>query len=259
VEPSQGSTQDFPPGFRIERDNWEVPVAPGERINLENLHGDVRLRRNGIPRLDVFVVIQLQEQDPLGADVQIIDTDEGLAVDVRYVAKEQEREAGDPPAEPTDFIRRVDMVVYVPSGSPVHVRTDDDLIEARETKSDIIAESTSGDLTIVTAGAVRARTESGSILTVMLSDEPGRSSVFETDTGDITVQVPDDLDIRLRAKTAGRITSEYPPVEADTEGPGIHETVVQVGTGVHEAQVDSRTGDIDIRAWRRSGPGRGGR
>jgi hypothetical protein len=238
------------------------------------------LRRNEIPRLDVFVVIQLQEQDPLRADVRIVETDGGLKVDVRYVPKDAETgenaskptpsggaavNAAAPPAaqdetqaeaspnEEADFIRRVDMVAYVPSGSPLHVRTDDDLIEARETHSDIVAESTGGDLLIITEGAVQAKTSSGSITSVLLSDDPDRVSILETESGEITVQLPDDLNIRARARTSGEIDSQYPPTESPTDGPGPHEMVVRVGSGAHEARLDSQTGDIHIRAWRRSG------
>ena len=281
--PLSGPQQDFPPGFRIDRDDWETPVEPGQSIQIENLHGDVRARRNGVPSLDVFVVIQLQEDDPLRADVQIVETADGLKVDVRYVPKEAAGEVGsdgEPAAgrvEPEaaagaqaveaseladtagtqkgggEFIRRVDMVAYIPSGSPLHIRTDDDLIEARRVKSDVVAESAGGDLTIIAEGSVQARTSTGSILSVLLLDDPERSSLLETETGNIVVQVPDDLSIQVRARTSGQINSEYPPSVSDTVGSGTHEAIVRVGAGAHEARVESQSGNIDIRAWRRTG------
>jgi hypothetical protein len=278
--------QDLPPGFQIVRDNWETPVEPGQKIHIENLHGDVRVRRNEIPRLDIFVVIQLQEQDPLRADVRIAATNDGLKVDVRYAPTTPEGEAADegeaeaevepegmvrvegvnerdeaidPDTEESEFIRRVDVVAYLPSGSPLHVRTDDDLIEVRETKSEVVAESTGGDLTIITEGAVEARTSSGAILVVLLSDDPIRSSSIETKTGDIRIQVPDNLSIRLCARTAGLISSEYPPLTGDTEGSAPHEMVVRVGDGAHEVNVDSDSGTVVITAWRRGGQGGEGR
>jgi len=234
AHPHAWQSQEYPSGFRIERNSWENPVEPGQSIQIENLHGDVRVRRNEVPRLDVFVVVQLQEQDSLRADVQIIETDAGFKVDVRYVAKDPEGESTDG----SELIRRVDMVAYIPSGSPLQVRTDDDLIEAREIKSDIVAESKGGDLTIITEGSVRARTVSGSILSVLLLDDPERSSLLETESGDITVQIPDNLNI---------------------PGAGPHEVIVQVGTGMHHASVESKTGNVEIRAWRRSGQGGEGR
>jgi hypothetical protein len=217
------------------------------------MHGDVRARRNGIPRLDIFAVIQLQEKDSHRADVQIIESDGGFKVDVRYVAEDPEGESeGEGELE---LIRRVDLVVYIPSGSPLQIRTDDDLIEAREIESDIDAGSEGGDLTIIAEGSVRAKTSSGSILSVLLLDDPERSSLLETEGGDITVQVPDNLNIRVRAQTAGQISSEYPPEESNTDGAGPREMIVCVGTGTHEARVESKTGDINIRAWRRTGQG----
>ena len=286
--PLSSPQQDFPPGFRIDRDNWEIPVDPSQTIQIENLHGDVRARRNGVPSLDVFVVIQLQEHDPLKADVRIVETAEGIKVDVRYVPKEGAGEAGGGGEQPEtgeqtgaageqivgageqgeaagaekdreEFIRRVDMVAYIPTGSPLHIHTDDDLIEARRVKSDVVAESTGGDLTIITEGSVHARTSTGSILSVLLLDDPESFSLLETEIGNIVVQVPDDLSIRVRARTSGQINSEYPPAVSDTEDAGTHEALVRVGAGAHEARVESQSGNIDIRAWRRTGQGGDGR
>jgi len=268
-DPAVAPLQDFPPGFRIDRDDWETPVEPGQSIQIENPHGDIRARRNGIPSLDIFVVIQLQEQDPFEADVRIIETPAGLKVDVRYVPKEAagvaepageaeagaEADAAGAQADQEDYIRRVDMVAYIPSGSPLNIRTVDGLIEARRVKSDVVAESIRGDITVITEGMVQAKTSTGSILSVLLFDAPGPFSSLQTDTGDIRVQVPDDLNIRVRARTSGKINSEYPPAVADTESAGTKEAIVQVGAGTHEARIDSDTGNIDITAWRRSGQG----
>ena len=278
-DPVVASLQDFPPGFRIDRADWETSVEPGQSIQIENLHGDVRARRNEIPRLDVFAVIQLQDQDTLRADVQIVETAGGLNIDVRYVAKDAEGQideaneqtavveggqaetAGDQteishlPAGEPPLIRRVDLVAYIPVGSPLSIRTIDGLIEARRVKSDVVAESMGGDITVITEGLARAKTSTGSILSVLLFDAPGPHSSLQTDTGDIRVQIPDDLNIRVRARTSGLINSEYPPVGGDTESAGTHESIVQVGAGTHEARIDSDTGNIDISAWRRSGQG----
>ena len=273
-DPASLQEQDPPPGFRIDRDNWETPVEPGRSIHIENPHGDVRARLNEIPRLDVFAVIQLQDHDPLRADVQIIETPEGVKVDVRYVAKEtggQEGERGATSAEAgrqaeiaggqaqeaeeheseDDFIRRVDLVVYVPAGSALNVRTADGTIEARRIKSDVVAETTGGEVTVITEGSARAKTTSGSILAVLLNDNRNRSSRFETETGPITLQVPDDLNVLIRARTSGQITSEYPLEASPPAGVSPEDTVVLVGAGTHDVRLESKDGKVEILAWKR--------
>ncbi len=243
--------QDLPPGFRIDRVDWETPVEPGRSIQIENLHGDVRARRNEVPRLDVFVVIQLQEQDPLRADVRIIETPEGIEVDVRYVREEAVNEEAASRLPQGDFIRRVDMVTYIPSGSPLNVRTTDGLIEAREVESNVVAESVAGDITVIAEGLVSAKTSSGSVLSVLLFDAPGPYSSLQTDTGDISLQVPADLDVLLRARTTGRITSEYMADITPAAGDRPNEAVARVGEGTHEVRLESHQGNIEILAWKR--------
>ena len=63
------------------------------------------------------------------------------------------------------------------------------------------------------AGPMQVTTAVGSIIASLLAGRPSRESFLQTGNGDVTVLIPSNLGVNIRAATdRGRVVSEFPGI-----------------------------------------------
>ena len=186
--------------WQIQKVAIENPIKSGSSVIISNLYGDVRVRGIRDQSLPVHAVIQKHRDDPVDPHLAF-SAGEPTTLDVRY------------PHDATgtnEFpVRRVDLTVYLPPGSPVTVITRNGLIKVKGVSMPVHARSEEGAITVSAGNTIDARTRHGSIhATLKRKAQHGRSSLV-TQTGTITLRFPPRTRASVVATTRGMISTEY--------------------------------------------------
>lgn len=225
-------------------DSFKLPA--GQAIQVDNAYGSVYLRFGGYEdQLDIRSTVQ----QPDGA----------AAIDFQPATRDGRFEVV--PRLPNGIAlaqgQRIDLVLYVPKGHPLTVRTGFGVIESRGVKSDIDLLADTGDIAVRgTDGTVQARTSEGKIeVTFEGTARPGSLQRLSSRTGNIAVIVSDALNAEVRLSTSQQFSTDYSlDVEhLDGKEPNKIATAV-VGTpksGKDKAQVVLETLVSEIRLQRR--------
>ena len=238
--------QDAPPEAAPEaaRSDLSFTLPAGQALEVDNPYGSVYLRFGGYAhQLDVRATVQQPEGAPafgfapaaVGEVFRVAPTlPEGVA-----------------PAA----TQRIDLVLYVPEGHPLRVRTAAGNIESRGVRADVDFRSLSGDiLARGTTGAVQADTGSGAIRVMLEPAAAGVRQHLSTRTGDISVGVTDALGAELRLSSSGSITTDYSiRIERrDGEEPDKRaEAAVGVAKGAQPGLIEVESLRGNLRLWRR--------
>ena len=234
------------PIFTFERLEYAERVGPGRALRVENLFGDIRMKKSAAEDIvECIAVIQNRQdsREPLYVDIQRSDGDVEFAVKPRSSSdgKAPSSPSGTPPS-------RVDLTVFVPKGVALEVITDKGLIGIKSLKCDVTARSEEGDITLrYVSGHQTVSSKSGEIM-ILLSDEASRDEqVFSTVTGDIAVYVREDADREVTVSTSGFITTDFSidirhhrSREPDKTGS------VRIGRGGGPIKITSRRGHVRL-------------
>ena len=225
-------------------DSFKLPA--GQAIQVDNAYGSVYLRFGGYEdQLDIRSTVQ-QPDGAAAIDFQPATRDGRFEVSPRL-----------PGGVALAQGQRIDLVLYVPKGHPLTVRTGFGVIESRGVKSDIDLLADTGDIAVRgTDGTVQARTSEGKIeVTFEGTARPGSVQRLSSRTGNIAVIVSDALNAEVRLSTSQQFATDYSlDVEhLDGKEPNKIATAV-VGTpksGKDKAQVVLETLASEIRLQRR--------
>ena len=225
-------------------DTFKLPA--GQAIQVDNAYGSVYLRFGGYEdQLDIRSTVQ----QPEGAATIAF---QPAARDGRFEVT---------PRLPDGVAlaqgQRIDLVLYVPKGHPLIVRTGFGVIESRGVKSDIDLGTGTGDIAVRgTDGTVQARTSEGKIeVTFEGTARPGSVQRLSSRTGNIAVIVSDALNAEVRLSKSQQFATDYSLAVEHLDGkePNKIATAV-VGTpksGKDKAQVVLETLVSEIRLQRR--------
>jgi hypothetical protein len=226
-------------------DSFKLPA--GQAIQVENVYGSVYLRFGGYEdQLDIRSTVQ-QPEGAAAIDFQPAAHGDSFVV-VPHLPAGVALAQG----------QRIDLVLYVPKGHPVTVRSVFGVIESRGLKGDIDLATETGDIAVRgTDGTVQARTSEGKIeVTFEGTARPGSIQRLSSRTGNIAVIVSDTLDAEVRLSTSQQFATDYSlDVEhLDGKEPNKIATAV-VGkpkSGTDKAQVVLETLESEIRLVRRT-------
>ena len=238
---SETASDQMPEAERIDL-SFTLPV--GQPVEVDNPYGSVYLRFGGYAhQLDVRATVQ----QPDGAPA--FDFAPAASGGVFRVAPALP-EGATPAAT-----QRIDLVLYVPEGHALRVRTAAGTIESRGVRADVDFRSLSGDiLARGTAGAVQAETASGAIRVMLEPAAPGVRQRLSTRTGDISVGVTDALGAALRLSSSGTLTTDYSLRidRRDGEEPDKRaQAEVGVAKGAQPGLIEVESLRGNLRLWRR--------
>lgn len=235
-----GAAPEAQPDFQIVRLDFAASLASGEDVVIDNPYGDVRLRFGGYEHaIETHAVAQ---QPLLATPIALQPVTEGP----HYLIT---------PRLPAGTLvadrQRLDLVVFVPLGHAVSVRTERGTIESRGIRADIDLKSSAGDIAIRgTQGSVSAETGAGSIEASLGKAPAGSRQRLATTSGNIIVAVADSLDARVEMATSAPFATEYSLQVTPRPGQEPNkQAVAVVGEDRANVSVESRRGEIRLLRW----------
>lgn len=222
------------------RQDFSAQLSTDLPITVDNPYGDVRLRFGGYEnQLEINAVAQRPEHAAaIALQPGIVDGNYRIA-----------------PRLPANTLivdgQRLDLVVFVPLGHSVTVRTERGMIESRGIRADIDLLSTSGNIAIRgTTGSIVAETGPGSIEASLLKAPRDSHQRIATSTGSIILAVNDDLDARLEMSTSAAFATEYSlQIERLTGQEPNKRAIARIGEEDSKVIVESRRGEIRLLRW----------
>jgi DUF4097 and DUF4098 domain-containing protein YvlB len=130
-------------------------------------------------------------------------------------------------------VEKAETTVFADTaGGPIDIHYTSGKVEARSAGGPIHVGAANGVLCETGGGAIRlhnvsgslrASTSVGSIFAQLLAGRPTADSLFSTGSGDITIVIPSNLGVTIRARneaadTVRRIVSEFPGVQVQLRG-----------------------------------------
>ncbi len=229
-----------------QRRDQSFKLPEGQAIQVDNPYGSIYMRFGGYEhQLDIRSTVQ----QPDGAAI----------IGFQPAARDGRFEVAPRLPEGVALAegQRIDLVLYVPKGHAVTVRTASGVIESRGLKSDIDLGTDSGEIAVRgTDGTIQARTGDGRI-EVTLDDNarPGSIQRLTSRTGVVAVAVSDKLNAEVRLSTSHQFATDYSLVveHRDGEEPNKIATAV-VGTpksGKDKAQLVLESLVSEVRLLRK--------
>ena len=226
--------------YKVVRLDLTETLADGMAVSIDNPYGDVRLRFGGYEHeLEIHAVAQ-EPDSAKPIDLQPLVENNRYQISPRLPAGTLLAEG-----------QRLDLVVFVPLGHSLSVRTERGAIESRSIRADIDLQSTAGNIAVRgTRGLVQARTGAGSIEASLGPAPAGSQQLLATTTGNIILAVTEELNAKLEMATSGVFATEYSLQVAPQTGQEPNKTAIAVvGKDQATIKIQSRRGEIRLLRW----------
>jgi len=230
-----------PEGFRFERLEDAIKIEPGVRIEVLNLFGDVRARYGG--RDDVLGLLSIAQQfADEGPEVEVVHRQDGDTLRIEVGVREREGAALHTVPEPGQR-KRADLVLFVPDGRALGVRTGDGLVQLRGLRSDATARSASGDMQVRSIrGSLDLASDSGDLVVILESLGLDAEQRFAVGSGELQLHLREDGDYAVEARARGRIRTEYSLEVGPTGRDGARTARAVLGDGTTPVRIDAGVG-----------------
>ena len=232
---------------RIERVDKAFDLDQGiHRVAIDNPWGEINVRSSDDREVGIHAVIQRLPPRFAQASLRSHRDGDTLHIDVAF-----DRERADAQAS----AGRVDLAVYLPREIALALRTRDSRIAANKRAGAIEATTDSGAIVVSSRDRLVLHTRSGQIRAIAFGAHWNGATEIESDSGNIVVLVPTFGDIALRARTGGRLTTNFGlSVHRQDDGSEAH---ARYGAGTTTLSVRSVSGAIDLEQMIRLGDDKG--
>lgn len=233
------------------RIGWEGTLARGAIVRTDNVNGSVRIVAGSGNRVVLTGTRTVRRGD--GSLVQAAvhrRGDGGLVICVLWPGQRCDDEGirgSTRERSWRDLEVKVDLVVEVPAGSPIHAETVNGSVAVVNAGASVKAESVNGDVSIDGGdGDVQAETVNGSIsIRPSGASRQGRWSA-EAVNGSVTIDLPAGAGVDVDIETVnGRITSDVPITVSGRMERG--ELRGRVGAGGRALKVETVNGSVTLR------------
>ena len=235
------------PGRTTDSFDWRGTIAPGDAIEIKNINGNVTASFTSGSEVVVHAIKTGEDSDLESVTIEVVQHAQGVTICAVYpdVPGFEPNEclpglAGNMTTRDNDV--QVEFSLQVPAGVDFVGRVLNGDVIAEGLRSDAFAATVNGDVRVTTTGIAEAHSVSGSLTASIGQVDPGRDLTFRAMRGDVTVQVPSNINARVLAATSrGRIDSDFP-----LTGTPNHRTGV-LGTGGPNLTLSTLEGDVDLQ------------
>lgn len=187
------------PGLRAQQDfSWSGTLTAGRTLEVRGISGDVRATLAPGRSAEVVATKHGRAADFDLVDIRVFEEGDRVVICALYDRPASEScdhgDRDDHRGGDRNIRVSVDFEVRVPAGVDFFGRTVSGDVEAEGLRSDVDASTVSGSIFVSTTGVARGSTVSGEVDVEMGSLDWDRLE-FKTVSGDITVRVPDGLDV----------------------------------------------------------------
>ena len=243
VLPAAAQAQDF---------RWHGRLAPGKRIEVKGVNGDVRAVATTGAEVQVTAAKHARRSDPDDVKIEVIEHEGGVTICAVYPTPRRARrentcEVGDSWHSSTeDNDVTVDFEVRIPSGVEFGGQTVNGEMSAEGLKADVKASTVNGSVHVTTTGLAEASTVNGSVYVEMGRADWTDELEFSTVNGGVTLILPAQLNTEVRASTVnGDLVSDYPLTVTGRFGP--RRMRGTIGSGGRSLSLSTVNGEIRLR------------
>jgi hypothetical protein len=239
---------DDPIGPSSDTWDWSGVVAPGDRLEIKGIIGDILATATGEPIARVTATKKGQEDDPSTVDIEVVIHGEGVTICAMYPDV-----PGEPPNEclpgsqgnlsNRDNQVEVTFSLTLPAGVEFVGQTITGNVVATDLQSDAFVSTITGNVQATTTGIAEASSVTGSVVAEIGSTDWGRDLTFSTVTGSVDVEVPGSTNAIVQASVVtGSISSDFPLTQT---APGQKQGTL--GAGGPLLTLSTVTGNITLR------------
>lgn len=199
---------DFPDATVGRMRQWHQELDKGGEVIINNPFGDVYVRHNrGGNRVGISGSVQRLGNDPFLESITINARPNRVALNVDFP------DDGRPHASHSYGRRgRVDLVVLVPEGSTLRIRTREGLASGKRIRANLDVATESGDISFSSSGSIKARSNSGNVLAVMSGTSWSGITDLSSDSGSVAVEFRADVPAILDLRSGGSLVTEPPSI-----------------------------------------------
>ena len=206
--PAAAQTPDF---------RWHGRLAPGKRVEVKGVNGDVRAIAATGSEVEVTAAKHARRSDPDDVKIEVIEYEGGVTICAVYPTPRRARQenrcqVGDSWHSSTeDNDVTVDFEVRIPAGVEFGGQTVNGEMSAEGLKADVKASTVNGSVRVTTTGLAEASTVNGSVYVEMGRTDWTNELEFSTVNGGLTLVLPASLNTEIRASTVnGDLVTDYP-------------------------------------------------
>ncbi len=194
---------------------WQGRIATGDVLEIQGVSADIRAELAEGSVAEVTAVKRGRSRDFDAVDFEVLQDGGGVTVCVIYRDRRGRWTSCEPGGwdhmDLDDIDVSVDFTVRVPAGVEFAGRTISGDVEAEGLRSDVVAKTVSGRVTVSTSGIAEASTVSGSIRASLGRADWDGELRFNTVSGSITVELPPELETEVEFESlSGDFDSDFP-------------------------------------------------
>ena len=195
--------------------DWTGVIAPGDRIEIKNIAGDLRASYTAGGEVVVHATKRGRDSDPASVTIEVVRHADGVTICAVYPDVPGQAPNECAPGLPGNMSSwdndvSVEFTVRVPVGVEFVGRAVGGDVVAEGLQSDALAVTVGGDISLTTTGIAEASSTFGSLNVVIGRANPGRDLAFRTMTGDVMLRVPSNTNAEVQATTGrGTIDSDF--------------------------------------------------
>jgi hypothetical protein len=198
-----------------EDQRWLFRLAPGATLEIKGVNGGITAEPASGPDVEVFARKRGRRDDPKRVSVELVETaGGGMVICAVYPSPDTKPNECRPGREGRMNVRNNDVVVEfalkVPEGVSFVGRTVNGTIKAERLARNVEGYTVNGGVRIACDGYARAETVNGSIHAALGKANWREPVAFKAVNGSVTVSLPNDADVDIRAETVnGGISAEF--------------------------------------------------
>jgi putative adhesin len=235
------------PDFR-----WHGRLAPGKRVEVKGVNGDVRAVAATGSEVEVTAAKHARRSDPDDVKIEVIEHEGGVTICAVYPTPRRARQENScqvgnswhSSTEDNDVT--VDFEVRIPAGVEFGGQTVNGEMSAEGLKADVTASTVNGSVRVTTTGLAEASTVNGSVYVEMGRADWTNELEFSTVNGGLTLVLPASLNAEIRASTVnGDLVTDYPLTITGRFGKRRMQGTI--GSGGRSLNLSTVNGEIRLR------------
>lgn len=199
---------DFPDATVGRMRQWHQELDKGGEVVINNPYGDVYVRHNrGGNRVGISGSVQRLGVEPVLESITIHARPDRVVLDVDFPDDGRHHAS-----HPYGRRGRVDLVILVPEGSTLAIRTREGLASGKRIRANLDVATESGDISFSSSGWIKARSVSGKVLAVMSGTTWPQATDLSSDSGSVAVEFRANVPANLDLRSGGSLITEPPSI-----------------------------------------------
>ncbi|HKS07631.1 MAG TPA: DUF4097 family beta strand repeat-containing protein [Gemmatimonadaceae bacterium] len=216
--PDRGGRRGMPPRPNVleKAFEWSGALAPGQRVVVRNVNGNIRVQPSTGKTLDIVANKFWRRGKPesVKIDATRFNSDRDVLVCVRWpgtttCTESEYTHSSHGENDANDVM--VELVIMLPAGANALLTSVAGDISVTDATGDLWASTASGRIRLGTSGTVhRAETSAGDVR-VQMAKLPEREGRYAAVTGSVYVTIPENANANVEARTLhGEIRTDFP-------------------------------------------------